>query len=94
MTQHKYQKKQFCRFDVHNWRIKFKTELVFEEIELKKGGTKWVAKIEPKRNDKRVSEYNAAILEHWRANINIQIVLDANTCARYTSKYVSKCEKK
>ena len=86
-------KKQFCRFNAP-WDVKPTTELIFEKMELKKGGVKWVAKIAPKRNDKNISEYNAAILRHWRANINIQIVLDATSCARYTSKYISKCEKK
>ena len=32
------------------------------------------------------------MLQHWRANIDIQIIVDITACARYLAKYVSKSE--
>ena len=32
------------------------------------------------------------MLRHWRANVDLQVVVDVDACARYTAKYVSKSE--
>ena len=32
------------------------------------------------------------MLQHWRANVDLQVVVDVDVCARYMAKYVSKSE--
>ena len=36
--------------------------------------------------------HNRTMLQHWRANIDIQVIIDVTACARYLAKYVSKSE--
>ena len=32
------------------------------------------------------------MLQNWRANVDLQVIVDMTACARYMAKYVSKCE--
>lgn len=32
------------------------------------------------------------MLQHWRANVDLQMIVDVNACARYLTKYISKSE--
>lgn len=32
------------------------------------------------------------MLQNWRANVDLQVIIDMTACARYMAKYVSKCE--
>ena len=32
------------------------------------------------------------LLQHWRANVDLQIVVDVDACARYMAKYIAKAE--
>lgn len=41
----------------------------------------------------RINNYNAACLEAWRANMDIQFVLDVYACAMYIVSYISKAQK-
>ena len=45
-----------------------------------------------KRNDPRVNSHNRLMLQNWRANIDIQVIVDAQACARYMAKYAAKGE--
>ena len=47
-----------------------------------------------KRNDSRVNNHQRLMLQSWRANCDIQIVLDYHACIEYLVKYTSKAEKK
>ena len=44
-------------------------------------------------NELRVNNYNPACLQAWRANMDIQYVLDVYACAVYIVDYISKAQK-
>ena len=44
-------------------------------------------------NELRVNNYNSACLSAWRANMDIQFVLDVYACAMYIVSYISKAQK-
>ena len=48
-------------------------------------------KINP--NELTVNNYNGACLTAWRANMDIQFVLDVYACAMYIVSYISKAQK-
>ena len=41
-------------------------------------------------NELRLNNYNSACLSAWRANMDIQFVLDVYACAMYIVSYISK----
>ncbi len=44
-------------------------------------------------NELRINNYNSACLHAWRANMDIQFVLDVYACAMYIVSYTSKAQK-
>lgn len=44
-------------------------------------------------NELRINNYNRACLSAWRANMDIQFVLDVYACAMYIVSYISKAQK-
>ncbi|CAB4032890.1 ATP-dependent DNA helicase PIF1 [Paramuricea clavata] len=44
-------------------------------------------------NELRINNYNSACLHAWRANMDIQFVLDVYACAMYIVSYISKAQK-
>ena len=46
-----------------------------------------------KPNELRINNYNAVCLSAWRANMDIQFVLDVYACAVYIVSYISKAQK-
>ena len=44
-------------------------------------------------NELRINNYNPACLGAWRANMDIQFVLDVYACAMYIVSYISKAQK-
>lgn len=44
------------------------------------------------RNDPLINNHIRVILEYWRANIDMQIILDPGSCAPYLAKYTTKAE--
>lgn len=44
-------------------------------------------------NELRIDNYNPACLRSWRANMDIQYVLDVYACAVYIVNYTSKGQK-
>ena len=50
------------------------------------------ATLTTKRNDPRVNSHNRLQLQHWRANVDLQIIVDVEACARYMAKYAAKGE--
>ena len=45
-----------------------------------------------KRNDPRLNSHSRLLLQNWRANVDLQVVVDVHACARYMAKYVAKSE--
>ena len=46
-----------------------------------------------KPSESSVNPHNATILKAWRANINVQFILDAYACVMYVAAYMTKNEK-
>ena len=69
-----------------------KTTLVFEHVKTKDKTTQFKAKIITKRNDSRVNNHQRIQLQGWRANCDIQVVIDHHKCVEYLSKYAAKSE--
>ena len=46
-----------------------------------------------KPNELRINNYNAPCLSAWRANMDIQFILDVYACAVYIVSYISKAQK-
>ena len=44
-------------------------------------------------NELRINNYNGSCLSAWRANMDIQFVLDVYACAMYIVSYISKAQK-
>ena len=70
------------------------TTLEFEEINSKDHNVKYRAKIVTKRNDPRVNNHQRLQLQGWRANCDIQVVIDHYACVEYLTKYAAKSEPK
>jgi hypothetical protein len=51
------------------------------------------AEIKLKRNDANMNAHCRMIVENWRANIDIQVILDQQAAINYMVKYVSKGKK-
>ena len=45
-----------------------------------------------KRNDERLNSHNRVMLENWRANVDLQVIVDEKACAKYMTKYDAKGE--
>jgi len=69
-----------------------KTRLEFEQIKTKSGEMQYRAKIVTKRNDSRLNNNQRLQLQSWRANCDIQVVIDHYACVEYLTKYAVKDE--
>lgn len=69
-----------------------RTKLEFEPINTKGGNMKFRAKIVTKRNDPRLNNHQWLQPQGWRANCDIQVVIDYHACVEYLAKYASKGE--
>lgn len=70
-----------------------KTTIEFEKIHTKDNSDKYRAKIVNQRNDPRVNRHHRFQLQGWRANCDLQIVIDYHACLEYLTKYTAKSEK-
>jgi hypothetical protein len=69
-----------------------KTKLEFEEIHSKGNNIQYRAKIVTKINDSRLNNHQQLQLQGWRANCDIQVVIDHYACVEYLTKYAAKGE--
>ena len=69
-----------------------KTKLEFEKIHTSGDNEHYRAKIVTKRNDARLNNHQHLQLQGWRANCNIQVVIDHYACVEYLTKYAAKGE--
>ena len=44
------------------------------------------ASLTTKRNDPRLNSHNCLMIQHWRANVDLQIIVDVDTCASMPRK--------
>ena len=68
------------------------TRLEFEKVNTKDKSTQYKAKIVTKRNDPRLNNHQPIQLKGWRANCDIQIIIDHHACVEYLAKYAAKSE--
>ena len=76
-----------CRFN-YPFPEQFSSYLSFEKLT---SGT-IRSKLVSQRNDPRINSHNRIQLQHWRANVDLQIIVDVEACARYMAKYAAKGE--
>ncbi|CAB3985549.1 ATP-dependent DNA helicase PIF1 [Paramuricea clavata] len=69
-----------------------KTKLEFEKIHTSGDNEHYRAKIVTKRNDCRLNNHQQLQLQGWRANCDIQVVIDHYACVEYLTKYAAKGE--
>ncbi|CAB4020199.1 Hypothetical predicted protein [Paramuricea clavata] len=68
------------------------TKLEFEKIHTSGDNEHYRAKIVTKRNDSRLNNHQHLQLQGWRANCDIQVVIDHYACVEYFTKYAAKGE--
>ena len=64
----------------------FLTHFNYELLPHRKIGAELVTK----RNYHWLNSHNRVMLENWRANVDLQVIVDKNACARYIGKYAAK----
>ena len=71
------------------------SKLEFEEVHSNKNDlVQYRAKIITKRNDSRLNNNQRLQLHGWRANCDIQVVIDHYACVEYLTKYAAKGEQR
>lgn len=80
-----------CRF---NFPLELcqQTELKFEEVISRDNNVHYKANIVMKRNDAWLNNHQQIMLQNWRANCDIQVVIDHYACLEYLAKYAAKRE--
>ena len=81
-----------CRFEFPK-EICEKTHLAYETFKSKDGKEHYKVKVVTKRNDSRLNNNQRLQLQGWRANCDIQVIIDYHSCLEYIAKYASKGEK-
>ena len=91
---HKQNEKELsCRFHFP-FEYCAETHLNFEQVNSKNDSLKYRTKIITKRNDSCLNSNQCTQLQGWRANCDIQIIVDYHACVEYLTKYASKPEQK
>ena len=67
-------------------------KLEFEPINSKTAISQYKVKVITKRNDPRLNNHQRLQLQGWRANCDIQVVIEYHACVEYLTKYASKGE--
>ena len=67
-----------CRFE-YPCQLQLETELHFEELP----NHRIHAKVVTKRNDPLINSHNESLLKYWRANVDVQAIVDIEDCLRY-----------
>ena len=80
-----------CRFN-YPFDCCEKTQLLFEQIHTRDNTPHYKAKVIIKRNDPRLNNHQKTQLQGWRANCDIQVIIDHHACAEYLTKYAAKGE--
>ena len=80
---------QHCRF---HYPIPLNDETHIK-YEVCSNGVDYRPEIVAKRNDERINRHQQLQLQGWRANCDIQLIIDHHACVEYLAKYASKAEK-
>ena len=80
-----------CRFNFPK-DISTNTHLEYEPFKTKDGKERYKVRVVTKRNDGRLNNNQCLQLQGWRANCDIQVIIDYHSCLEYIAKYASKGE--
>ena len=69
------------------------THLQYEKLKSRDCIEHYKVKVVTKRNDSRLNNHQRTQLQGWRANCDIQVIIDYHSCLEYIAKYASKAEK-
>ena len=69
-----------------------KTRVTFKPVHTKDKSVQYKIKVITKRNDSRLNNHQPIQLKGWRANCDIQVIIDHHACVEYLSKYAAKGE--
>jgi len=69
-----------------------KTHLRYTKVHTKDNSLKYRVDIVTARNDPRLNRYQRVQLQGWRANCDISIIVDYQSCLEYLTKYAPKPE--
>ena len=83
---------QYCRFEYPIEKTQ-STHLVYEKVNTKNATRHYRVKILTARNDSRLNRHQRLQLQGWRANCDINVIMDYHACVEYLTKYASKAEK-
>ena len=81
----------YCRFK-YPFDCCSETRLEFQQMHTKDKSVQYKASIVTRRNDPRLNNHQKIQLEGWRANCDIQVILDYHACIEYLCKYAAKGE--
>lgn len=70
-----------------------KTHLQYEKLKSKDNVERYKVKVVTKCNDDRLNNHQRIQLQGWRANCDIQVIIDYHSCLEYIAKHASKAEK-
>ena len=83
---------QYCRFKFP-FETCENTHIEYQEVHSNNQQVTFRPKIVLKRNDPRINRHQRLLLQSWRANTDIQPIIDHNACLEYIATYASKAEK-
>ncbi|CAB4022742.1 Hypothetical predicted protein, partial [Paramuricea clavata] len=75
-----------------NWFSKAITRRNRTELVVSKNAKSVESQLHTKQNDQRLNSHNRVMLKNWRANVDLQVIVDEKACARYMAKYAAKGE--
>ena len=80
-----------CRFGYPK-ALQSGTEVVYKEIRKRDGTIRIKVAVVTERNDPRMNSHERTFIQGYRANVDLQVILDEEDCLAYTTKYVTKAE--
>ena len=80
-----------CRFK-YPFSCTDNTKLKFEPVHTKDKSIEYKASIVTARNDPRLNNHQKIQLDGWRANCDMQVILDYHACVEYLCNYAAKGE--
>ena len=83
---------QYCRFKF-SFKLRQNTHIEHEKVNSKNGVNSVRPTVVLKRDDSGVNKHQRLQLQAWRANVDIQPIIDYAACLEYIVKYASKAEK-
>ena len=85
-------KESYCRFNFP-MELNNETKIEYEQVCNSKSEMNYRPIVVLRRNDSRLNRHNRIQLQGWRANVDVQAIIDHYACLEYITKYASKSER-